>query len=498
MPKVKRSIKKRYAMIFCMLVASLLVVVCLTNALFLNKIYLFHKKNVLLRAYDVIDLSSENDELNTDKFEKMFKKVAAYNNLDILIMDADTRSIKATGRSETLSKRLLDYIFNGAKEAEVIYSKEHLQIQKVRDDEVGSEYLELWGTLSDNNVIVMRTAIESVRDSAIIANEFLIGIGVLTLIIGIIVVLIMSRRITKPIMRLVGISEKITHLDFSDKYENTDKNDEIDLLGEHINELSGALETTISELKSKNVELKQDIEKKNEIEKVRSEFISNVSHELKTPIALISGYAEGLKDCVNDDEESRNFYCDVIMDEAAKMNMLVKNLLTLNELENGVGEIVTQHFNLREVVNNCMESMNMLAKQFEVTMTLTECEDVYVWADDFKIEQVLNNYLSNAIHYASNEKIVKVSILKIDDVARVTVFNSGDNIPNEDIDNLWTKFYKVDKARTRSYGGSGIGLSIVKAIMEQMGKGYGVNNLDDGVEFYFEVDASDSLKIVKE
>ncbi len=260
-----------------------------------------------------------------------------------------------------------------------------------------------------------------------------------------------------------------------------------------MNRLSDKLEGTIGELKSANVKLQSDIEKKIEIDEMRKEFLSNVSHELKTPIALIQGYAEGLKDCVNDDPESRDFYCDVIADEAGRMNKLVKSLLDLNELEFGDRKVEIEHFDLMELIRNCTESMDILIKQNGITLSIPDEKSVQVWADEFKCEQVLSNYLSNAIHYAAGEKIVKITVTRNGDVVRVGVYNSGENIPEDVIPNLWTKFYKADKARTREYGGSGIGLSIVKASMEAMGGDFGVENLPDGVDFWFELDGSNTL-----
>jgi signal transduction histidine kinase len=284
----------------------------------------------------------------------------------------------------------------------------------------------------------------------------------------------------------------MTRLDFSEKYVSTTGN-EVDTLGEHINRMSQRLEGTISELKSANAKLTTDIEKKTEIDEMRKEFLSNVSHELKTPIALIQGYAEGLRDCVNDDAESREYYCDVITDEASKMNKLVSNLLNLNELESGNIQVDIEHFDLMELIANCAEAMDILIKQNGINLVMPEKKIIQVWADEFKTEQVVNNYLSNAIHYAAGEKTVRITVEEREDVVRVGVFNSGSNIPEDALPNLWTKFYKADKARTREYGGSGLGLSIVKASMEAMDKDYGVENVEGGVNFWFELDASSTL-----
>ena len=221
---------------------------------------------------------------------------------------------------------------------------------------------------------------------------------------------------------------------------------------------------------------------------MRQEFLANVSHELKTPIALIQGYAEGLQDNVNDDPESREFYCEVIVDEADKMNKMVKKLLSLNQLEFGNGQVHLEHFDLQQVVQSVLSSSEILFRQKEVTLSYNGDHPVYVWADEYMTEEVVMNYVSNALNHIDGEKIIEVKIVSCDGKARVSVFNTGKPIPEEDIDKIWSKFYKVDKARTREYGGNGIGLSIVKAIMEAHNQAYGVKNYDNGVEFWFELD----------
>ena len=289
-------------------------------------------------------------------------------------------------------------------------------------------------------------------------------------------------------MQLKDISEKMTNLDFETKYQSEGKN-EIDLLGEHINQLSETLEKTISELKTANNELQNDIEKKEQIDEMRKEFLSNVSHELKTPLALIQGYAEGLKEGIHsDDEESRNFYCDVIMDEADKMNVMVKKLLTLNQLEFGNDNISMERFDIVTMIKNFLQSADILLKQNEVTLQVEESVPIYVWADEFKVEEVFRNFFSNAINHVNGEKIIDIKYQLLEGKVRISVFNTGEPIPEEALPHIWEKFYKVDKARTREYGGSGVGLSIVKAIMESMNQQYGVKNYTNGVEFWMELE----------
>lgn len=208
----------------------------------------------------------------------------------------------------------------------------------------------------------------------------------------------------KPILQITDIAKRMSELDFDVKYPVT-TSDEIGVLGGSINVLSETLETTISELKTANNELQKDIENKIQIDEMRKEFLSNVSHELKTPIALIQGYAEGLQDNINEDKESREFYCDVIIDEAKKMNKMVKKLLTLNQIEFGKDQAAFERFDIVSLIRNVMQSALLLAGQKEAEMSFDqEYGPVYVWADEYMVEEVVTNYISNAINHVDYEK----------------------------------------------------------------------------------------------
>lgn len=391
---------------------------------------------------------------------------------------------------KTLPEKIIDMSGNGASETrDILYQSDKYTVQKVYDSRLLDDYIELWGTLDNGNFILIRTPIQGIKDNVHISNTFITYIGIGTLIIGIIAAFVLSSYISRPIKQLSNIAERMSELDFDIKYDGKDKG-EIGLLGKSMNNMSQKLEENISQLKTANLELQRDIDKKEKLEKMRTDFLSNVSHELKTPIALIQGYAEGLKEGITDDPESMDFYCSVIMDEAAKMNNMVKRLLTLNQIEFGEDELVMERFDINELVKSVVNANELRATQKNLSITYDILDTpLYVWADEYKVEEVVTNYLSNAINHCCNENIIKIKVGQIDkDNVRVSVFNTGNNIPEADIEHIWEKFYKVDKARTREYGGNGIGLSIVKAIVESMGKTCGVNNLSDGVEFWFDLD----------
>lgn len=330
---------------------------------------------------------------------------------------------------------------------------------------------------------------ESIKESVSITNRFLIIGGASAIIISGIIALIISNTFTKPLKELNQISQKMSKLDFSQKYEVT-TDDEIGMLGTSINTLSSNLEKTIQELKKANMELEKDIEETSKISEMRSQFISDVSHELKTPIALIQGYAEGLCDGIVQDEESRKYYLDVILDEANKMAELTRGLLDLSNLEYGKNELNIQNFNITELINNLIRKQEILLNEKEIKVTFDYEKDLEVKGDTFRIEQVLTNYFNNAIKHLDDKKEIKISIddSKPNGIVRISVFNSGENIADEDIPRIWNRFYKVDSSRNREVGGSGIGLSLVRAIMKQHHMNYGVQNVDGGVEFWFELE----------
>ena len=491
---MKKSIRRQIATIFIALVGSVLLVSILINSFFLEGFYINNKQTALIQVYNQMNNAAKTGTLTTDKMiEKLSGLVEVGNISFVVITDENQTLLTATQndrKTQELFTQLMGYLLNkNQMKGEVLASTAQYQIRSTTDVISSDEYIEMWGYLSNGNAFILRSPLESIRESVTLSNKFLIYITLIMALIGSVFVWFFTKRITNPILELTTLSERMADLDFDAKYVSGGMN-EIGVLGENFNTMSEKLEQTISELKNANYELQKDIEKKEKIETMRTEFVGNVSHELKTPIALIQGYAEGLKEGISDDPESRAFYCDVIMDEANKMNQLVKNLLTLNQLEFGETEIVFERFDITELIRGVIQSNDILIQQKEVEVRFCYDEPVFVWADEFKVEQVVCNYLSNALNHVANEKVIDIRIMKNEenDKVRVSVFNTGNQIPEADVEHIWGKFYKVDKARTREYGGHGIGLSIVKAIMESFQQDYGVVNYENGVAFWFELD----------
>ena len=526
-----------------LLVVTVTCLVAMFNSIFSEKVYMNRKQKSMINSYEnVNEIMQKYTDLQIDKDTMCadMENISTAKGISVLVVDSSWCTIYvSTQGDDSMMERLRMSIFNGdifknngsqdkapePKDQEddsdnpadkddkkehrkrlediidmsgtslvenrtIISSNDNYTLQKVYDERLGDYYLEIWGTLDNGYSIILRTPIQGIKDNVNISTTLIKYVGGAILAVGIIAAFVVSTYITRPIKQLSNIAEKMSEMDFNARYEGSDKG-EIGLLGKSMNNMSEKLEQNIAELKKANLELKKDIDKKEKLEIMRTDFLSNVSHELKTPIALIQGYAEGLKEGITDDPESMEFYCDVIMDEANKMNTMVKRLLTLNQIEFGNDEPEMERFDINELIASVADANAIRAGQKNMSIVFdNRNEHNFVWADEYKTEEVLTNYISNALNHCDGKRAIEVRTEKSENggTITVTVYNSGKNIADEDLERIWEKFYKTDKARTREYGGNGIGLSIVKAIMDSMGQEYGVRNVSDGVEFWFNLD----------
>ncbi|MCI8641174.1 MAG: HAMP domain-containing protein [Clostridia bacterium] len=496
---IKRKIKKIFASVkiklfftISLIILSIIIFLIIVNSFALENFYLYSKQKTLKAVYGKInDYYLEN--IQNTNIETELEKISVRNNFDILIKDNNGINVYTTNKNfSSVMGTINDIIdnFNNGKELE---KNERFYIKKQRDNKNGVLYMMLSGKLDNGYFVYIRIPVTFIQDSVNISNNFLWIIAGITILVAAILVTIVSDKFTGPILELNNIAKKMSNLDFSQKYNSTDTKDEIDDLGKSINRMSEKLETTIKQLKNTNIELEKDIEEKSKIDEMRKTFISDVSHELKTPIALIQGYSEGLLENVNSDEESRKFYAEVILDETNKMDKLVKQLLELMKLEYGKREFNNTTFDIVELEKEVIRKSQVMLEENQIELEFEEKQEIHVIADEFYIEQVLTNYITNAIKNVK-EKLGKKKIKiynKIDTEQNkvcIKVFNTGENIKEENLNRIWKRFYKVDESRNREDGGTGIGLSLVKAIMSNYNDDYGVNNVEDGVEFYFELD----------
>ena len=488
LPKALKSIRMKLFVTLTVVVIIIVFFLIFINSIVLESYYLYSKINTLLSVYSNVN-NYYVYQSDTSSIEADLEKIAINNNFDIVIKTNEDISIYSSNKNflETLGQ------INSLEKdnSNIIYSKGKAQIRTVQDTRTSIKIILLTAQLDNDYKLYIRMSVASIQDSVKISNNLLFLIGTVTVIIGGIVVLIVSNKYTKPILELNNIARRMANLDFSKKYQESGSDDEINNLGKSINIVSEKLERTIKELRKTNIELERDIEQKSKIDEMRKQFISDVSHELKTPIALIQGYAEGLAENVTTDEESRKFYVEVIQDEANKMDKLVKQLLELMKLEYGKREFNNTKFDITELIGEVLRKTTVMRENQNIEVKYKPTEPIYVYADDFFIEQVVTNYITNAIKHVdevNGNKYIEVRVEKQDKKVRINVYNTGEKISEEDLNRIFERFYKIDSSRNREKGGSGIGLSLVKAIMNNYNNGFGAYNKDDGVEFFFELD----------
>ncbi len=487
---MKKSIRVKLFMRISTLVIFFVFFSWVLNSQYLEKYYIMQKKNMLIKNSEKIDAiyngSTEEVDLELETLEHTIGvNITILNEEEGIKYSSSHRivGLQDFNRKQALlppnpppSKRKIKSEIDG---------KFIFQVQK--DERLKRDFLALITNLNNKDTLILRIPLAAISENADIANHFMLFTGIISIILGSIWALIFSRKFTKPILELNSVAQNMANLDFTKRCSIMEEN-EIGELGNSINHLSNQLDNAISALYEKNQKLTEDIEKERKLEEMRKEFVSSVSHELKTPISLIQGYAEGLKENVIEDEENKNFYCEVIIDEAKKMDKLVKDLLNLSQIESGFFKLERCIFDLSFLIDQLVNKYKGIFEEKEIHLKVERKENIFVRADKIRIEQVLVNFINNAIHHVEYEKNISIKVVSKENKVRVFVFNSGDPIPKDALDKIWQSFYKVDKARTREYGGYGLGLSIVRGIQELHQNDFGVENMEGGVSFWFDVD----------
>lgn len=494
--KIKHSLRFKLTMLLVVMMILTIFGSLVATQLVARKFFLSVLRNRMIDMYQDVNQVFTTDGLTDEEIREHLSRLAADGEINLFVLREDGVIFSNTNEKSKMwgSMNLIANLLQGTGEKDLdnLFTDENQGFyifHQNYDDEMNSYFYDVVGVLDDGSQIALRASAARFNQSVTTTMKLYSYVGLLAIIVGCVAMFFVSSSYVKPIHEMAAAAKKMSQLDFDTRVEVRNK-DEIGELGESINSMSKELEATISELKTANARLTKDIEEKTQIDEMRKEFLSHVSHELKTPIALIQGYAEGLKENISDDAESRDFYCEVIMDEADRMNVMVKKLLALNELEFGTDKINVERFDIVELMNNINLSTDIMLQQEQIKLEFPYQKPVYVWGDEFLIEEVYSNYLVNAIHYAPKEGTVSVTMEDKGDRLRISVFNEGNPIPEEELDKIWIKFYKIDKARTREYGGSGIGLSIVAATMKLHNQAYGAYNTENGVVFYFELETA--------
>lgn len=467
---------KLFAQIVAILLLAILAFLAL-NYWYLGDIYITNEKKNMTGIADEID----NLDFSSESFANMLRSYESESGIMIDVYDENGEqlyesSIVFMGTSGKLSVLSRDESADGS----------FFEIQQAEGS--GMQYIVYCRSLKSGGELEMFSRKSTIDANTDVALTVMGYTAIAAVLIAAFVIFLYTGKFTKPLIRMSAVTKNMAQLDFSEKIdENT--HDEIGLLAGSINELSNSLDTALKDLNEKNERLLDDIEQEKKLDTIRKSFVSNVSHELKTPISIIQGYAEGLKIMLPENENSSaGDYCDIIMNETEKMNSLVLQLLELSSYEAGGNQLKKENFSISALVNEYYNASKMVLDENQIDFSVDIDKSFIGFGDIVKINMVLNNYISNAVSHANGEKKITVSCLDNGEMYRLYVFNTGEHIKNEDIENIWQSFYRADKSRSRKDGRFGLGLSIVSAICNLHETKYGVENVENGVRFFADIE----------
>jgi len=465
-----RTIKTKIVLIFSIFMVSLVALGIFFNSIFLESYYIYKNKGILKSISEKINNEYINDKENSYEYINTIENIE---NISTIIIDQNFNieynsvNQKKDTNQNHLPKEMKQIILENKKKLSknvVYYTEEKNNAQ--------TNKLVFVLKMSNEEYIILKKPFKSINQSVSIANQFYMLSGVIVIFIGGIFILIFSKKITKPIIEMSNVAENISNLEF-DKRVHIGSQDEIGKLGESINKISEKLCANINKLK-------EDVER-------RKQLVRNMSHELKTPIGIIKGYAEGLKYGVADDKEKMQKYCTVLVEECDRMDKLILELLNHSMMEVGMVELNITSFDSCEFIYKIVERFNPIFIDKGVTFELECINDCVISADREMIEKAINNFITNAINHVEGRKLIRLTVEKKEKGIKINVFNTGSHISTEEFEKVWDVYYKVDKARSREYGGHGLGLAIVKLIVHLHGGTTKVENVHEGVVFSFEI-----------
>ena len=431
------------------------------NSFYLENYYIERERNQILLVGDTLETSYVQEEV--DKLESL-------------------RGIKV---------RRINYDSKGDNFLLGIYFS-HQEIENLisgnivlndRNSKLNSTRMIVYGKYlpTSKQVLVITSHVGKIKNSVRIYMKFTFNAMILFFFVGIILAYFLSRRITKPVVELDEVAKRISRLDFNTGI-NPNGNSEIKSLGESIESMRNRLKRALLELSEANERLKEDIKKEKQIDKMRRSFIAGVNHELKTPITIINSYSFALKRKLKGDE-GLEYYCDVILDEALKMEKMVNRLLFLSKVEGGFLQTRKEKIRVDEELKTLFTKYTTIAKEKEIQLS-SDFKNMIINFDRDQFDIVIDNLVSNAFKYVLKGGDIKLSNYCSHNGDKIIeIYNTCKPIDNEKLKKLWDPFFILDKSRSQNGKSTGLGLTIVKNIMDNHDGQYSVENTDSGVIF---------------
>ena len=460
------------------IIAVCLVGISIANSQLLESVYIWNvERSLTVMAQNAENAGSDYFPLLSEYELKENVSIDLYDNQDNYLYE---------GTGSFLSSNKLNVISRTQNEDGSYFNV-------VAEEGSTTQYIVFGKDFENGYHIEITAQKDPIQENANLATRVTTTLTILALVLALVFISVYSKHFTKPLIQMSEVANRIANLDFSAKCE-INRGDEIGTLAENINVVSDSLNTALSELREKNEQLMEDIEKERRIEQMRADFISAASHELKTPIAIIRGYAEGLKMNVSEENESASEYCDIIMRESDRMNVLVLNMLEQSLYSSGVKKPDMVEFNVSSFIEDLLKTVTPIFEEKGVTANYIETKKLSAFADKTQMTTVLSNIVLNACSHASGEKLIEITAEKTDNKIKVNVFNTGSRVEDKDKDGIFTSFYRADKAHSRAEGRFGLGLAIVKSITENHNCECGFENKENGVTFWFTMPEYDATE----
>lgn len=351
--------------------------------------------------------------------------------------------------------------------------------------ETSSQTFSLTLKNGDSYTLIVFTDLYAVQQSKAVLISIFPYVILMVLILSILCSFFYSRFITRPILRISEISEQIADLDFTGKCDET-RTDELGRLAHNLNYLSASLSRAMEELRAANTQLKTDIEKEQEIERQRLDFFAAASHELKTPLTILKGHLSGMLNNVTGYEEHSKYLMRSLT-VTEKMETLIKEILYISKMDNNKKDLKCQRMDFAELLRAEIATLSNYILEKKLLLDVYIPDKIICGLEKEEMERAIQNILVNAIRYSPEGE--KISVIAEETIEEISCWieNTGVKIPEDSISHLFEAFYRADNSRNRNTGGTGLGLYIVREILERHRAKYGIINTEQGVRFWFKL-----------
>ncbi|KEH96788.1 HAMP domain-containing sensor histidine kinase [Clostridium massiliodielmoense] len=468
--KAQKSIThKLFLVTTLLLVISSMCTYAIVYLMLPNKYYEYKEMTIESELDSAVFTSSK---LDIDNIQEYFDELSFKNNAVILLENQQGRTIYFTNFPQKINNSIpkkveLPHFKNEDRFRHMKMYRGYRKIKFKNNNDVYSLYI--------------HAPLQPISEASKVLIMLVPYIGFVVVLISVIGAFIYSKFVSKPLLSINRVAKKMANLDFNEKCYVKGE-DEIGELSKSLNDLSYNLKLSMESLKNANEKLLDDIAKEREIEKKRREFIATISHELKTPITILKGQIEGMLSNIGIYKD-RDKYLKRNLEVLTDMEYMVKETLEISRFESQGFKPHKEKVNLAKIVYDCITKTSIIAMEKNISIYKNMKENLFVYGDSKLLKKVVYNVITNAIKHSYENEKVYVSMYEDTEKVLLKVENTGVNIDEEEIKEIFKPFYRIEKSRNRKSGGSGLGLYIVKMILDSHEARYSISNNEVGVEF---------------